>query len=236
MITQLETQNLSRKYDGILALDQVSMRASAGLVTSIVGVNGAGKTTLLRTLAGLDKLSDGRILIDSYDTLPDALRTHSTMIFQKSVILSGTVYDNVAYGLRLNNTPRSLIKDKVQSALRSVNLTDFARRKAHKLSSGEQQRVAIARAIVIERDVLLIDEPTANLDPANTTIIEQVVRDSAHSRITILSTHNLNQARRLSDRIIHLHKGRIIEERDAAGFFGNPHDETTKLFIKGELQ
>jgi len=236
MISRLEAVNLSKKYDGSLVLDRVSLKAEAEQITSIVGVNGAGKTTLLRILAGLDGMNDGKILIDSSETSPHSLRAHSTMIFQKSVILSGTVYDNVAYGLRVNRTPSPHIKDKVQSALRTVNLVDFEKRKARKLSSGEQQRVAIARALVIERDILLIDEPTANIDPANTLIIEQAIRESARSRIIILSTHNLTQARRLSHWTVHLHKGRVVEERGTADFFANPRDERTKLFIDGELQ
>jgi tungstate transport system ATP-binding protein len=223
-------------YDGLMALDHVNLKASSARITSIVGVNGAGKTTLLKILAGLEEMNDGVIMIDSNETSADTLRTHSTMIFQKSVIISGTVYDNVAYGLRVNNIPSQRIKDKVRNALNTVNLSDFERRKARKLSSGEQQRVAIARALVIERDILLIDEPTANLDPANTMIIEQAIKDSARSGIIILSTHNLSQAKRLSHRVIHLYKGHVIEDRDTEDFFTRPSDEKTKLFISGELQ
>ena len=129
-----------------------------------------------------------------------------------------------------------IFQDKVKLALAIVNLNGFEKRKARKLSSGEQQRVAIARALALEREVLLIDEPTANLDPANTIIIEQSIKESAESRIVLLSTHNLPQARRLSHRTVHLHSGRVVEEGDTASFFANPRDERTKLFISGELQ
>jgi tungstate transport system ATP-binding protein len=236
MISHLEAHNLTKMYDGSLALEQVNVRALARQVTSIVGVNGAGKTTFLRILAGLDTPSEGKILIDAMEFRPEELRTHCTMVFQKSVMLGGTVYDNVAYGLRVNRTSKQDIPSKVKFALSIVNLNGFEKRKARKLSSGEQQRVAIARALALERDVLLIDEPTANLDPANTTIIEQSIKESAQSRVVLLSTHNLPQARRLSHRTVHLHRGRVVEEGNTASFFANPRDKRTKLFINGELQ
>jgi tungstate transport system ATP-binding protein len=124
----------------------------------------------------------------------------------------------------------------VRSALALVNLEGFEKRKARKLSSGEQQRVAIARALALERQVLLVDEPTANLDPANAMIIERAIKESAISRVVVLSTHNLPQARRLSDRVIHLYRGHVVEEAEPSRFFMNPKDERTKLFIDGELQ
>jgi tungstate transport system ATP-binding protein len=236
MISNIVALNLTKKYDGILALNQVSVSAPSENITAIVGVNGSGKTTLLRLLAGLDMPSDGRILIDSNEMGTDELRGQCTMVFQKSVMLGGKVYDNVAYGLRINRIPRQEISKRVKTALAFVNLDGFERRKARKLSSGEQQRVAIARALALERAVLLIDEPTANLDPANTSIIEQSIREAAHSRVVILTTHNLPQAKRLSHRAVHLYQGRVVEEGETTSFFGNPRDDRTKLFIKGELQ
>jgi tungstate transport system ATP-binding protein len=232
----LEARDISKKYDGSVVLDHVNLKANASRITSIVGVNGAGKTTLLKILAGLEETNDGCILIDSNEIPVDALRNRSTMIFQKSVMIGGTVYDNVAYGLRVNRVPSQHRKEKVRDALDAVNLANFEKRKARKLSSGEQQRVAIARALVIEREILLIDEPTANLDPANTMIIEQAIKSAARSRILILSTHNLPQAKRLSHQVIHLYKGSVIEDRDAEDFFTRPRDEKTRLFVDGELQ
>ncbi len=236
MTSHIETLNLTKRYDGLLALSQVSVRAPSENITAVVGVNGSGKTTLLRLLAGLDEPSEGTILIDERGVTAEELRNYCTMVFQKSIMLGGRVYDNIAYGLRINQIPRRDITEKVKSALAIVNLDGFEKRKARKLSSGEQQRVAIARALALERAVLLIDEPTANLDPANTTIIEQSIKEAARSRIVILTTHNLPQARRLSHRAVHLYQGRVVEEGETASFFANPRDERTKLFINGELQ
>ena len=236
MASCLEAVRLSKKYDGLVALDHVSLKSSSGQITSIVGVNGSGKTTLLKILAGLEEADEGAIMVDSKNTSSESLRAKCTMVFQKSVIISGTVYDNVAYGLRVNGVPSKDIKDRVHHALGIVNLAAFGGRKARKLSSGEQQRVAIARALVIERQIILIDEPTSNLDPANTLIIEQAIKDSAQSRIIILSTHNLPQAKRLSHRLVHLYRGHLVEDGATEEFFARPRDEKTRLFVGGDLQ
>ena len=175
-------------------------------------------------------------MIDTRAVTTEELRSQSTMVFQKSIMLGGKVYDNIAYGLRLNRVSRREIPEKVKAALAFVNLDGFEKRKARKLSSGEQQRVALARALALERTVLLIDEPTANLDPANAMIIEQSVREATHSRIIILTTHNLAQARRMSHNIVHLYQGTAVEQGETASFFANPRDERTRLFINGELQ
>jgi tungstate transport system ATP-binding protein len=236
MTPYLETTDITKHYDGILALDRVGVVAHLGQVTTIVGVNGAGKTTLLKILAGLDTPSAGRILIEGQESSQDELRTHCTMVFQRSVMFGTNVYNNVAYGLRTRGTPSQEVSSRVESALALVNLDGFEKRHARKLSSGEQQRVAIARALALQRDVLLVDEATANLDPANAMIIERAIKDSTRSNAVLLSTHNLSQAQRLSDRVVHLYKGRVVEEGEPSRFFANPSDERTKLFINGELQ
>jgi len=236
MTPYLETVDVTKHYDGLHALDRVSVAAHLGQLTTIVGVNGAGKTTLLKILAGLDAPSAGRILVQGYESSQEELRAHCTMVFQRSVVFGTNVYNNVAYGLRTEGVPSQDVSSRVKSALSLVNLDGFEKRHARKLSSGEQQRVAIARALALERDVLLVDEATANLDPANAMIIERAIKDSARSKAVVLSTHNLSQARRLSDRVVHLYKGHVVEEGEPPHFFANPSDERTKLFINGELQ
>jgi len=234
MTSFIETVSVSKEYDGIRALDRVSISVEKGHVTSLVGVNGSGKTTLLKILAGLEAPSTGKVLTRGQETSATQLRTCCTMVFQKSVMFGTSVQNNVAYGLRINKVQD--VSPKVKSALALVNLDGFEKRNARKLSSGEQQRVAMARALALERDVLLVDEPTANLDPANAMIIEAAIKKSARSRVVLLSTHNLAQARRLSQRAIHLYRGTVVEEDDTSRFFASPSDERTKLFISGELQ
>lgn len=236
MTPYLETMDVTKHYEGIHALDRVTISAHLGQVTTIVGVNGAGKTTLLKILAGLESPDTGKILIKGHEPNQDELRAHCTMVFQRSVMFGTNVYNNVAYGLRTKEIPSQEVSSRVKSALALVNLDGFEKRYARKLSSGEQQRVAMARALALEKDVLLVDEATANLDPANAMIIERAIKDSAQSKAVLLSTHNLSQARRLSDRVVHLYRGRVVEEAGAPRFFASPRDDRTKLFINGELQ
>lgn len=236
MTSHVEAVDIIKEYDGVRALDRVSIAAHLGKVTSIVGVNGAGKTTLLKILAGLDAPSTGRVLIQGCEAGPRTLRAHSTMVFQRSIMFGASVYNNVAYGLKICGTTSQEISLRVKSALTLVNLDGFEKRQARELSSGEQQRVAIARALALERDVLLVDEATANLDPANAMIIERAIKDAGRSKAVLLSTHNLAQARRLSQHVIHLYRGHVVEEGEPSRFFTNPSDERTKLFINGELQ
>ena len=236
MTSCVEAIDIGKRYDGISALEHVRISAQPREVTSIVGTNGAGKTTLLKILAGLEASETGRILINGRQVDQNELRSRCTMVFQKTVILGTTVYRNVAYGLEIKSVPRQEIDRRVKSALRRVNLEGFEKRKARKLSGGEQQRVSLARALVLERDLLLIDEPTANLDPANALLIEQAITEAKSMTTILLSTHNLPQARRLSDHVVHLHRGRVIEEGPPSSFFTAPQDERTKLFIDGELQ
>jgi tungstate transport system ATP-binding protein len=236
MSPHVEAVDITREYDSVRALDRVSIAAHLGQVTTVVGVNGSGKTTLLKILAGLDTSTAGRVLIEGSEADPTQLRTHSTMVFQRSVMFGTSVFNNVVYGLKIEGVPSHEISLRAKSALAAVNLEGFERRHARKLSSGEQQRVAMARALALERGVLLVDEPTANLDPANAMIIERAIKDSARSRTVLLSSHNLPQARRLSQHVIHLYRGRVVEEGEPFSFFTNPRDERTKLFIEGELQ
>ena len=236
MSPHVEAVDITREYDSVRALDRVSIAAHLGQVTTVVGVNGSGKTTLLKILAGLDTSTAGRVLIEGSEADPTQLRTHSTMVFQRSVMFGTSVFNNVVYGLKIEGVPSHEISLRAKSALAAVNLEGFERRHARKLSSGEQQRVAMARALALERGVLLVDEPTANLDPANAMIIERAIKDSARSRAVLLSSHNLPQARRLSQHVIHLYRGRVVEEGEPSSFFTNPRDERTKLFIEGELQ
>jgi tungstate transport system ATP-binding protein len=236
MTSHVEAIDITREYDAVRALDRVGIAAQLGQVTSIVGVNGAGKTTLLKILAGLDTPTTGRVLIKGNERNPSQLRSHCTMVFQRSIMFGTNVYNNVAYGLKISRITDQEISLRVKSALALVNLDGFEKRHARKLSSGEQQRVAIARALALERDVLLVDEATANLDPANAMTIERAIKDAARSRTVLLSTHNLAQARRLSQHVIHLYKGCVVEEGNPSRFFTNPSDARTKLFIDGELQ
>ena len=130
-------------------------------------------------------------------------------------MFSTNVYDNLAYGLRIRKVPKEEIRKKVCDALQAVRLSGFEKRRAKKTSGGEQQRIALARAFLLESHVLLLDEPTANLDPNSATIIEKaIVSKKSAQRIIVMATHNLTQARRMADEIVHIYNGEIVEVAD----------------------
>ena len=207
-----------------------------GKIIVLLGVNGAGKSTLMRILAGLEDPDTGTILFNNQTKDAKALRRVSTLVFQKSVMFSLNVHDNLAYGLKIRGVSKDEISKKVADALQAVRLSGFEKRRAKKLSGGEQQRISLARAFLLDSSVLLLDEPTANLDPNSATIIEKaIVSKKSSQRIIIMATHNLNQARRIADEIVHLHDGEVVEVAKSEDFFENPKSEITRKFINGEL-
>ena len=152
-------------------------------------------------------------------------------------MFSTNVYDNLAYGLRIRKVPKEEIKKKIDEALQAVRLSGFEKRRAKKTSGGEQQRIALARAFLLESHVLLLDEPTANLDPNSATIIEKaIVSKKSAQRIIVMATHNLTQARRMADEIVHIYNGEIVEVASPENFFENPKSEISRKFVNGELE
>jgi tungstate transport system ATP-binding protein len=208
-----------------------------GKIIVLLGVNGAGKTTLMRIMAGLENADSGQLLFNNQNIDCKALRQVSTLVFQKSAMFSLNVYDNLAYGLRIRGVPKAEIKKKVAEALQAVRLSGFEKRRAKKTSGGEQQRIALARAFLLDSQVLLLDEPTANLDPNSASIIEKaIVSRKSGERIIVMATHNLTQARRMADEIVHIYNGNIVEVATPEDFFENPKSEVSRKFVNGELE
>jgi tungstate transport system ATP-binding protein len=232
----LQIVDLQKNYRAVKALKSVSLNLQGNKIVVLLGVNGAGKSTLMRILAGLENADSGQILINNQKTDAKELRHISTLVFQKTAMFTMNVYDNLAYGLKIRKAPKEEIAKRVPEALQAVKLLGFEKRRAKKLSGGEQQRIALARAFLLDPNVLLLDEPTANLDPNSAIIIEKaIVSKKSSQRIIIMATHNLNQARRIADEIVHLHDGEVIEAAKTEDFFENPKSEITRKFINGEL-
>jgi tungstate transport system ATP-binding protein len=131
--------------------------------------------------------------------------------------------------------PKEVISQRITEVLGEVRLSGFEKRRAKRLSGGEQQRVSLARAFMLNPEILLLDEPTANLDPNSSIIIEKAISKKSADRIIIMATHNLNQARRLADEIIHIYDGQIVEAAETEAFFENPKSEISRKFINGAL-
>ena len=236
MSVNLQLVDLQKSYSKIKALKSVSLNLQGNKIIALLGVNGAGKSTLMRILAGLENADDGTILFNNQNTDAKALRQVATLVFQKTAMFTMNVYENLAYGLRIRKVPEEEIARRVPDTLMAVRLSGFEKRRAKKLSGGEQQRIALARAFLLDSHILLLDEPTANLDPNSAIIIEKAIMGKKScQRIIVIATHNLNQARRVADEIIHLHNGEIVEVARPEDFFEKPKSEITRKFIRGEL-
>ncbi len=159
------------------------------------------------------------------------------MVFQKPLLFNASVRENIAYGLRTRRFGREEIEQRVSAILEQIGLSHLKERHAGTLSGGEAQRVALARAVAFEPALLLLDEPTANLDPANVELMEKLIRDlNRNSGITmIMVTHNIFQARRVADVVIFLYEGRVVEVGETAQIFGAPKDPRTRAFIEGRM-
>ncbi len=232
--------DVSKEYSGrrVLQVDRLDIRR--GEIFALVGPSGAGKSTLLRLLNFLEPPTDG--VIHFLDTdfgamqpMPLQMRRRVTMVFQRPILLNRSVQANVSYGLRLRG--RHALDRQVERVLEQVGLKALARQRARTLSEGEAQRVALARAMILQPDVLLLDEPTANLDPYNVGLIEDIARAFNREQGTtlVLVTHNVFQAHRLAHRVALLLEGRIIEIADVEAFFHSPRDPRTAAFVRGEM-
>lgn len=223
-------------------LDITDLSIAAGKIYAVIGPSGAGKTTLLRVLNLLLQPQKGelsyygkKLAMGAGDNL--AIRRTMAMVFQKPALFSGSVFYNVALGLKLRGVSGEEVRARVFDALDKVGLRELAGRSAAGLSGGEAQRIALARSLVLNPRVLLLDEPTANLDPANVTIFEDIIKKvHAETGTTIvIVTHNLYQAKRISQECIFINKSKVVETNLTEQLFSNPQSEETKLFISGEM-
>ena len=231
-------RNLSRRYDGRDALRGVDLDVPDGSVTAIIGPSGSGKTTLLRLLDLLEEPDAGSIAWDGEEQPSSAearlaMRRRIGIVFQKPVAFSGSVFDNVAYGLRVRGHDRRSMRERVRRALETVDLAGYESRNARTLSGGEIQRVALARTMVTEPRLLLLDEPTANLDPVSTARVEELIgRVIAELRTTVvMATHDMAQGQRLADRIGVLIGGAMLQVGNPSEVFNLPSSVSVARFV-----
>lgn len=221
------------KAGAVTILNGITQTIAAGAPTLLIGPNGAGKTTLLRVLMGLVAPDAGSVV---WGSRGDASQVRRAIVFQRPVMLRRSAAANIAYALGAAGVPRARHEERIAELMTLVGLGSLAARPARKLSGGEQQRLALARALARDPSVLLLDEPTASLDPAATKSIEDIVRAVAQRGVkVVMSTHDLGQARRLGGDVMLMHRGRVIEQGPAAEFFTQPKTEQARQFIAGEL-
>ncbi len=218
---------------GVCALSDIHMHILPGERVALIGSNGCGKSTLLRVLHRLIPPTMGRLELDT--------AARQAMLFQRPHLLRLTVQANVALGLWLRGVNWAQAKARALAALQRVGLADLAQRNARKLSGGQQQRVAMARAWALEPQVLLLDEPTASLDPHAKREVEALVEDFARQNqaaTLVFASHNLGQVKRLASRVVYLEQGRVLADLPVKDFFEGALLQTAYpaayFFVKGE--
>ncbi len=244
----LSATEVVKAFAGRPVLSHVSLSVGRGEVHAILGPSGAGKTTLLRIVNLLEAADAGEVALDGEPI--GLLRAHAplhaaqhrarlkmALVPQKPVAFRLSVFENVAFGLRVRGVSDDEIAKRVGTALERHGIQALAQAPARRLSGGETQRLAFARATVLPLEYLLLDEFTANLDPANVKALEQAARAAAHDQGlgVLLVTHDLFQARRLADRVTLLVDGRVVESASKPEFFEAPKDPRTRAFVAGEL-
>lgn len=218
MTSFVTLKNISKNYGGVKALGDVTLEVTKGEILTLIGPNGSGKTTLLKILACIEKPDAGCLLINGEkieDKNRNKAKLDTTLVFQRTALFSTSVFGNISYGLKLRGMPKGQIGNTVRKALEEVKLEGYEHRVAKKLSGGEQQRVSLARALALNTSLLLLDEPTANLDPESTSIIQDAIKRINREKETtiIMATHNIFQVEQTAKRVALLIKGRIVEEK-----------------------
>lgn len=247
---KIESKNVNFYYGQNQALKDVSISIEQNTVTALIGPSGCGKSTYLRLFNRMNDLIDntklqGEILIDginiySKGTNVDNLRKNVGMVFQKPNPFPKSIFENVAYGLKVNGiTDKKIIEERVITTIKQVALWDEVKDKlkksAFELSGGQQQRLCIARALAIQPSVILMDEPTSALDPISTAKVEELIYELKEKYTIIIVTHNMQQAGRVSDNTAFFYMGELIEYDHTKNLFTNPKVERTQNYITGRF-
>lgn len=247
---KIESKDVQLFYGNFHALKGINMSLEKNTVTALIGPSGCGKSTYLRLFNRMNDLIDGvriegKCLLDGKDIyskdIPiDDLRKKVGMVFQKPNPFPKSIFENVAYGLRVNGiTHKTFIEERVERSLRGAALwdevKDMLKKSAMSLSGGQQQRLCIARAIAIEPSVLLMDEPASALDPISTTKVEELIYELKRDYTIIIVTHNMQQAGRVSDNTGFFYLGELVEFGLTRNMFTNPKDIRTQNYITGRF-
>jgi phosphate transport system ATP-binding protein len=246
---KIDVDGLNFYYGPKRALDGISLRMHANLVTAFIGPSGCGKSTFLRTLNRMNDIIpatrvEGRVLIDGQNIYAPGvdvvqLRRRVGMVFQKSNPFPKSIFENIAYGLRVNGMARSKadLADRVEESLRAAAIWDEVRDRLHEsalaLSGGQQQRLCIARALAIRPEILLMDEPASALDPIATQRIEELIYELKRQYTIVIVTHNMQQAARVSDCTAFFWLGRVIEYDRTDKIFTAPSERLTEDYVTG---
>lgn len=246
----IEAKNVNFFYGEFQALKNINLQVEKNNVVAFIGASGCGKSTFLRLLNRMNDLIDGvrlegEILFEGKDIYRkdvkvDELRKKVGMVFQKPNPFPKSIFENVAYGLRVNGIKdKTYIENRVEQSLRGAALWDEVKDKLKKsafaLSGGQQQRLCIARAMAMAPSVLLMDEPASALDPISTAKIEELIHELKEQYTIIIVTHNMQQASRISDKTAYFYLGKLIEFGDTRKIFTHPDHQSTQNYITGRF-
>lgn len=247
---KIETQNMNFYYGKFHALKNINLQIPANKVTAFIGPSGCGKSTLLRTFNRMYELYpkqrvEGKILLDgndihSKDQDINLLRAQVGMVFQKPTPFPMSIYDNIAFGVKLyEKLSKAEMDDRVEWALHKAALWNEVKDKLHQsgsgLSGGQQQRLCIARGVAVKPNVLLLDEPCSALDPISTSRIEELIHELKDDYTIVIVTHNMQQAARVSDYTAYMYLGTLMEFDDTNKIFTNPSRKETEDYITGKF-
>lgn len=249
-MSKIQTNKVDLYYGDFHALKGVTMSMEPNTVTAFIGPSGCGKSTYLRLFNRMNDLIDnvkitGSVLVDGKDiyekrTDVDELRKNVGMVFQKPNPFPKSIFENVAYGLRVNGiSDANYIETKVEQSLKQAALweevKDKLKKSAFELSGGQQQRLCIARALAIEPSIILMDEPASALDPISTAKIEELIYELKKNYTIVIVTHNMQQAGRVSDKTGFFYLGELIEYDNTKNIFTNPKNPRTENYITGRF-
>ena len=244
---KVEVRDLSVWYGPTQALHGVSIDVPERSVLALIGASGSGKSTLLRAMNRIHELvpgtrTEGSVRLDGRSVYGDAdpvlVRRYVGMVFQAPNPFPKSIYENVAWGARINGLEGDM-DARVENALRQAAIWDEVKdrlsERATGLSGGQQQRLCIARTLAVEPEVILMDEPTSALDPRASGLVEETVRQLADRYTVVIVTHNMQQARRVSDRTAFLHDGRLVEVGPTDHVFTSPEQDRTRAYVTGQF-
>ena len=231
-LTPIRFKDLSVILGQKIILDKINCKIKSNSITAVLGPNGAGKSIFLQTINGLFSIQSGRLNFNLME-INQEIRKQQAMVFQNPVLLRRTVIANLQFISNLRNKESNRLLKKILS---KVGLEGYEKKPARLLSGGEKQRLSMARALIINPNLLLLDEPTANLDPYSLKLIEDLVlEENSIGKTIIFTTHDMSQAKRLATDVIFLNKGKVLEQTISKTFFKSPKTLEAQKYINGEI-
>ena len=233
---KIQIEKLTKEYNEKKVLDINQLEIEKGILCGIIGPNGSGKSTLLKIISDIEEKSTGKIFYGENEDKKPPL-DFMTFVFQKPYLIRTTVEKNIAYPLKIRKWSKEEIDKRVDELIKEMGLEENRTQNAGELSGGEMQKVALARALSFKPKLLLLDEPTANIDPNTIATMEKIiVKANKEDNTTVcIVTHNLLQAKRICTHVMLMNKGQVVEKNTTYNIFEEPKEKTTQKFINGEL-